>query len=126
MHAEEQGGLGADRPLVVGRARPVRRSDLDEAGAGAEEHVRDAEAVADLDQLPARDEHLAALGERGEGEQHGRGVVVHDERSLGAREPAQQRGEVVLARAADALGEVVLEVGVAGSDRRDALERGGG
>jgi hypothetical protein len=48
------------------------------------EHVRDAEAVADLDQLAARDEHLAALGERGEREQDGRGVVVDDERRLGA------------------------------------------
>ena len=48
--------------VVVGGARAVRRPDLDQPRAGAREHVGDAEAVADLDQLAARDEHLAALG----------------------------------------------------------------
>ena len=89
MHAQEQRRLRADRALVVGGARAVRRADLDEPRAGAGEHVGDAEAVADLDQLAARDEHLAALGERREREQHGRGVVVDDERGLGAGQPAR-------------------------------------
>ena len=93
---------GADRALVVGGARAVRRADLDEPRARAREHVGDAEAVADLDQLAARDEHLAALGERGEREQHRGGVVVHDERGLGAGQPAQDRGDVILPRAARA------------------------
>ena len=61
VHAQEERGLRADRALVVGGARAVRRADLDEPRAGAREHVGDAEAVADLDQLAARDEHLAAL-----------------------------------------------------------------
>ena len=43
------------------------------------------EAVADLDQLAARHDDLALLRERGEREQDGGGVVVDDERSLGAR-----------------------------------------
>ena len=86
--------------LVVGRARAVRRPDLDEARAGALEHLGDAEAVADLDQLAARHEHLAAVGERGKREQQRGGVVVDDERGLGAGEPPQQRRDVVLARAA--------------------------
>ena len=88
--------------LVVGGARAVRRPDLDEPRARAREHVRDAEAVADLDQLAARDEHLAALRERGEREQDRGGVVVDDERRLGAGQPPQDRGDVVLARAARA------------------------
>ena len=95
-------GLGADRALVVRRARAVRRPDLDEARARAREHVGDAEAVADLDQLAARDDDLAALRERGEREQHRRRVVVDDERGLGAGQPAQDRRDVVLARAARA------------------------
>ena len=33
VDAEEQRGLGPDRPVVVGRAGPVRRPDLDEASA---------------------------------------------------------------------------------------------
>ena len=90
-----------DRALVVGSARAVRRPDLDEAGAGAREHVGDAEAVADLDELAARDDDLASLGERGEGEQHGGRVVVHDERRLGAGQLAQmqRRGDPGASRA---------------------------
>ena len=91
VHAQDDGRLGADRPLVVRDPGAVRGPDLDEPRARAGEHVGNPEAVADLDQLAARDEHLAALGERGQGEQHGRGVVVDDERRLGARDPAQQR-----------------------------------
>ncbi len=91
VHAQEHRRLGPDRALVVGGARAVRRPDLDEARARAREHIRDAEAVADLDQLAARDDDLAALRERGEREQDGRGVVVDDERGFGTREPPQER-----------------------------------
>ena len=83
--------------LVVGGARAVRGADLDQPGARAGEHLGNPEAVADLDQLAARDEHIAAFRERGQREQHGGGVVVDDERSLGAGQPAQDRREVVLA-----------------------------
>ena len=79
MDAQEQRRLRPDRALVVVGARPVRRPHLDEPGARAGEHVGDPEAVADLDQLAARDDDLAALGERGEREQHRRGVVVDDD-----------------------------------------------
>ena len=113
VHAQQNGRLRPDRVLVVGGARPVRRPHLDEPRARAREHVGDPEAVADLDQLAARDEHLAALGERSEREQHGRGVVVDDERGLGAGQPAEDRREVILPRAALARREVVLEVRVA-------------
>jgi len=33
VHAQEQRRLGPGRPLVVARAGPVRRADLDQAGA---------------------------------------------------------------------------------------------
>ena len=123
VHAEQERGLGPDRAVVVGRAGAVRRPHLDQARARAGEHVRDPEAVADLDQLPARDDDLAALGERGEGEQHRGGVVVDDDRGLGAGEPPQQRCEVILARPARSTREVVFEVGVA-ADLGDPVERG--
>ena len=102
VDAQQRGGLGPDRTLVVGRTGAVRRSDLDEACSRAREHVGDPEAVADLDQLAARDHDLAAFGERGQREQHGGGVVVDDERRLGAGQPPQERREVILARAARA------------------------
>ena len=123
VHAQEQGGVGAHRLLVVASARAVRRADLDEPRAGASEHVRDAEPVADLDQLAARDDHLATFGERGEREQHRGGVVVHDERGLGAGQAAEERGDVILARPAGARAEVELEVRVAARSLDDLRER---
>ena len=123
VHAQQQRRLRPDRALVVGGARAVRRADLDEPRAGAGEHVGDAEAVADLDQLAAGDDHLASLRERREREQHGRGVVVDDERRLGAGQPPQDRRAVILPRAALAGVEVVLEVRVAAPHLDDALER---
>ena len=56
VDAQQQRRLGADRPLVVGGARAVRRPDLDEPRARAGEDVGDPEPVADLDQLAARDD----------------------------------------------------------------------
>ena len=125
MHAQQHGGFRADGPLVVGGACPVRRSHLDEACARAREHVGNAEAVADLDQLAARDEHLAAFRERSQRQQHGGGVVVDDERRLGAGQPAKDPRDVILPRAASALCEVVLEIRVAAADLVHPLERGG-
>ena len=122
VHAKEDCRLGADRLLVVGGARSVRRSHLDEASAGPGEHVRDPEAVTDLDQLAARDEDVAPLGESGQREQHRSRVVVHDERRLGPGEPTEDRRDVVLPRATRAGAEVVLEVRVAAADLAHAVE----
>ncbi len=126
MDAQKRGGLGPDRAVVVRRARPVRRPDLDHARARAREDVGDAEAVADLDQLAAGDDDLASLGEGGQGEEHRGGVVVHDERRLGAGEPPERLRHVVLPRPARAGVEVELEVRVAAADLDGALQRGPG
>jgi hypothetical protein len=123
VDAQEEGGLGPDRVLVVVHAGAVRRPDLDQPGAGPGEDVRDPEAVADLDQLATRDQHLASVRECGEREQDGGRVVVDHERRLGAGQPAQDRGDVVLPRAPCALGEVVLEVRVAAGDLAQPVER---
>src|ERR1044071_3397038 len=61
VDAEHDGRLRPDRALVVGGASSVRRPDFDEPRPGTREHVRDPEAVADLDQLAARDDDLEAL-----------------------------------------------------------------
>ena len=94
MDPQDRRSLRPDRALVVGDPRAVRRPDLDEPGSRAREHVGNPEAVADLDQLPARDDDLAPLGERGKREQHRRGIVVDHEGCLGAGEPAEQPGEM--------------------------------
>ena len=122
VDAKQERRLRADRRLVVGGARAVRRPDFPEAGTGAGEDVGDAKAVADLDQLAARDEHLAPVGERGEGEQHGACVVVDHQRALRACEPPQETGQMMLTRAARTLGEVILQIRVAEGDTGDAVD----
>ena len=124
MHAQDEGGVGPERALVVGDTCAVRGADLDQPRSGAGEHLGDAEAVADLDQLATGDEHLPPLGEGGEREQDGGRVVVDDERGLGAGDPTEKPGEVILPRSARTAVEVVLEIRVAAADLRHALERG--
>jgi hypothetical protein len=99
--------------------RLVRGADLDELRPRQREDLGQAERAADLDQLAARDHDLLARGEAGEPE-HRRGrVVVRDDRVLGAGEVAQQLAQVIVARAALALVEVVLDVRVAAGDLLD-------
>jgi hypothetical protein len=126
VHAQHRSGVGRDGALVVLGPGAIRGADLPQPRPGAGQDLGDAEAVADLDQLAPRDEHLAALRERGEREEHGCGVVVDDKRRLGARQALQDPCQVILARAAAAGVEVVLEVGVSGTDLHRPRERGRG
>src|SRR5262249_16354121 len=70
--------------------------------------------------LAAREDHLSALGERVETEQHGGGVVVDDARRFRRGQIAQQPLDHLLAFAARALFEIVFEIdcALAGADRR--------
>ncbi len=120
MDAQDGAGRLTGRALVVVHPRPVGGTDLDEPRSRPREHLGDAEAVADLDQLAAGDKHLTPFGERSQREQHGRGVVVDDERRLGAGQAPQERRAMILPRPACAVGEVVLEVRVAARDLLDA------
>ena len=96
-------GLGADRRArspagACGWWCRPRRS----LAPGARHDVGHAERAADLDQLAARDDDLAAARQRVEHEQHRGGVVVDDGRVLGAGQLAQQAAQVVVALAAPA------------------------
>ena len=124
VHAQEQRGLCADCALVVVRTGAVRRPDLDEARAGPGEHVRDAEPVADLDQLATRDEHLTSFRERREREQHRPRVVVDHDRGFGAGQAAEDPADMILARAPCPGGEVVLEIRIGAARVLHALQRG--
>ena len=123
VHLEHQPGVCGQRALVVREVRLVRRADLDHPGAGLGHDVGDAERAADLDELPAGDDRLAAARERRDAEHDGGGVVVDRHRGLGAGEPAQQRLDVDVAAAALPALDVVLERRVAA---RDLGDRGGG
>jgi hypothetical protein len=96
VHAQQHGRLRADCGLVIGCARSVGRPHLAESCTRTLEDVRDAEAVADLDQLPTRHENLSSFGERRERKHDGRRVVVHDQCRLGAGEATKDVGDVVL------------------------------
>ena len=100
VDAQHRLGLLAPGALEVAQVGPVGGADLDEAGAALAQDVGDAEAVADLDELAAGDEHVAAARQRGEGEQHRGGVVVDDQRVLGAGQRAEDVVDVVLPRGA--------------------------
>ena len=124
VHAQDRSRLRSERPRVVGRARAVGRADLAQPGARALHDLGDAEAVADLHELAARDHDLAPACERGEREhQRGRAVVDADGR-LCARQLADERRDVVLPRAAPAGGEIELQIRIAGGHGLHALERG--
>ncbi len=103
--------------------RSIRRADFDDPRAGARHDVRNPERAADLDQLAARHDRLAAAGppQRAEREQHGAGGIVHHERVRRARQLGQEIAAVRVPRAARAAAEVVFERRVA---LRDAGERG--
>ncbi len=102
-----------DRALVVGAPRAVRGPDLDEVRTGLREDVGHAEPAADLDELAARHEHLAFACQRREHEQHRGRVVVDDETGFGPAREREERGTVILARAAPARIEPEFDVRVA-------------
>ena len=84
-------GLRADR-LARSRARWVRLvvPTSTQPAPALRHDVGHAEGAADLDQLAARDRHLAAARQRVEHQQHRGGVVVDDGRGLGAGQLAEQ------------------------------------
>ncbi len=113
-----------DGGLVVAEVGAVGGADLDQGGAALTHDVRDAEAAADLDELAARNHDLAVAGEGREHEEQGGGVVVDGHGGLGAGDAAQEGLDVLVAAAALAGFEVVLEVAVAARDCRHGGDGG--
>ena len=79
--------------------------------------LRDAEAIADLDQLAARDDRFAARGQLVQNQKERRGAVVDRDGGL-AENGFEQRPDMHIALAAAAGREIVFEIAVAG----DGLE----
>jgi len=124
--AQQQRRVDGQRAFEVGEVHLIRRADFHESRAATREHVGQPEAAADLDELIARHDDLAAFRERVEDQQHGRRAIVHDERVFGAGRLVQQRRDACVARAARPRSEVELEIGITAGDRRHRRERGRG
>ena len=99
------------RVAIILDAGAVGGADLAQNGARAGHDVGDAEAVADLDQLAARDHHLRARRQFVQ-RQEDRGGVVVDGDGGGAQQPFEQGGGVHVALAAAPRGQVVFQVGI--------------
>ncbi len=111
MDLHDRRGIGANGGGIVLEMRAVGGADLDQPAAGASHDVGNAEGAANLDQLAARDDDLAASRQRVQRQEHGRGIVVDRGRRLGAGEPRQPRHNVLVALAAGAAREIVFERG---------------
>src|SRR5208282_5267759 len=83
MHAEQEAGAVVDCIFVIGGARTGGGGNFAQGCTRLRHHVGDAEGAADFDQLSARDQDFAALGQRVQGEQNGGGVVVDHDRRYG-------------------------------------------
>ena len=80
---------GCDGSREVPATGAVGGADLDQVRPGLRHHVGDPEPAAALDQLAARDDRSAPLGECGQGQQHRRGTVIDHDRRLGTAGPCQ-------------------------------------
>ena len=123
MDAQDRGGVGSDGAAVVGQPGLVRRADLAEPGARDLEDLREPEAAADLHELAARDDDLAAGRHRPQGQDRRAGVVVDDRRGLGAGQLAEQSGDPRRPPPALAVVEIELQVAVARRDFRHRRDR---
>ena len=126
VHRQQRRRAGATGGGVVRHGGLVGGPDLAQAAARGGEDVGNAEAAPDLDQLAARDHHLAPLGIVADGRHHqqqrGRAVVDHGRR----RRPAQGRQRlfhVTPTAAALPAGEVQLQVRVGAGQRQEGVDR---
>jgi hypothetical protein len=108
MDLQHHAGLRPHRLGVV-RGGAVGGADLDQLGAGATHDLRHPEGAADLDQLAARHNRRATLGECVQHQEHGGGVVVDDGGVLGACQLTQEIAQNIVAIAAPAGAESVFE-----------------
>ena len=118
-----------DGLLVVGDAGAIGGAHFAQHRARLRHHVGNAERAADLHQLAARDDDLAAFGQRIQRQQHRGGVVVDHEvetsrAAVQQSRKAADRRDVALAALAGR--EVEFQVGIAARNFRDVLQRGCG
>ena len=123
MRHHKQRGVVVHRRREVRQRRAVGCADLHQPRAGLGHHVRDAEAAADLDELPPANHAAAPLGEGHQNQEQGRRVVVHYQRGLRPGDVAHDPFGVYITFAARAGFQVIFERGVARRHRLDRLDR---
>ena len=121
MHAQQQSRVRPHGLAIVIKVGAIGRADFHQACAALAQHVGDAEATADLDELAARDDDLAALGQRRQRQEHGSGIVIHDQGGFGSRQAAEQVLGMQITRPPLPGLQVIFEVAIAGSDTRHGL-----
>src|SRR5271167_4563336 len=87
MHPQEQTSLLVDGVFVVGKPRAVRGTDFPQDRPAFRHDFRNAETIANLDQLASGNDNFAALRPRGEPEQYCGSAIVHDDGGFSACEP---------------------------------------
>ena len=110
MNFHQQRGALADSVGVVARVGAVGGANFDQLGTGARHHVGNAKGTANLHQLAARDDDFAPRSQRAQRQQHGSCVVVDHGGGFSAGQLAQQCFDQVVAVAAPAAGQVVLQI----------------
>ncbi len=110
VDAEEEARAFVEGAFVIADARAIRGAYFAQDGAAFGHDVWNAEAVANFDELAARDDDLGIFREGIQDEEDGGGVVVDDNRSLCANELREQAGGVNVALAALASFDIVFEV----------------
>ena len=111
MRLEDDAGLRTNGFLEIAQVGAIGGADLVQFRAGALHHFRQAKRAADFDELAARDDGFLAARVRGEGQQHGGGIVVDDAGVFRAGEFAHQTAHVIIALAARGAADVEFEIG---------------
>ncbi len=109
MNLEDHAGLRTKRSAIILGMRAVGRAYFDQLRPGPRHNVRHAESAADLDQLAARDDRLAAVRQCVQAEKHSRRIVVDERRILRAGERAKEASHMIVALAALARRQVKLQ-----------------
>ena len=112
MHAQQHARALVDGGGVVADARAIGGAHFAQDGAAFGANVRDAERVADFDQLAARDDDLIALRQGVEGQEDGGGIVIDHQRPFRTQKPGEEAVRVRIALAALAAGQIVLQIGI--------------
>ena len=106
---ENRRGVFVDRRGIVLEVGAVRAADLHQGRAGGGHDVGEAEGAADLDQLPAGDDHLAVAGVSEEHQKERRRIVVDHHRAGGAADRSDPFGDRRQTLTPAASGDVVLQ-----------------